>query len=69
MAEAGLVPNDVDADVLGGVALTWDTPPLRDGWSMWVACMNTGEVTLVISDAERVRSHGMVDMGRKREAA
>lgn len=69
MAEWGLVPDDVAADVLGGVALYWCEVPLKPGWTMWIACHNSGAVTCVISDGERVTSHGMIEAGARTEAA
>lgn len=69
LAEVGFVPGDIAADVLGGVALYYEAPPLRDGWSLWLGCMNSGAVTTVVADPTQVVSHGMVDMRRTAKAS
>jgi hypothetical protein len=60
-AEAtGVEVDEVDGDVLGGVAIylqpLWPRAP-----RIWIACMNTGSDTAVWSDASRVIRSSNVD--------
>ena len=56
--ENGLVVTEVDADVLGGVAVRLQAHVLRPVRTAWVACMNNSRDTLVMSeDGRGVVSH------------
>jgi hypothetical protein len=59
--ESGLVMTDVDADVLGGVAVWLRADPMSPVRSAWIACMNNGQDTLVLSEARDVTGHAPWD--------
>lgn len=58
-----LAISEIDADVLGGVSVY-----LRgnSGRKAWIACMNTGEDTVVLSDQEVVDSTSLHPDSRRR---
>jgi hypothetical protein len=51
---SGASPDDIeiDADVLGGVAV-WFYPPRTGGMRIWIACMNSGSCVATILEADR----------------
>jgi hypothetical protein len=55
---AGLRVSDVDADVLGGVAVWLKGDLEANRLSAWIACMNNGHDTVVLSAGDEVHSHG-----------
>ena len=55
--ESGLVVTDVDADVLGGVGVWLRAHPVSPARSVWIACMNNGQDTIVMSEARAVTGH------------
>lgn len=57
MASVGLAPDDVDADVLGGVALGWCRPPLKPGWHAWLAIHNSGALVMIVTDGCETSSY------------
>lgn len=55
----GLVVYDVDADVRGGVSIILQAEHRR----AWIACMNGGDDTTVMSVRGQVRDHCMFSLG------
>jgi hypothetical protein len=54
--DAGLRVSEIDADVLGGVAV-WLKGERGDERAAWIACMNSGEDALVLSEGRTVHAH------------
>ena len=52
--DRALVIEDVDADVLGGVAV-WLVSAAGSRRRAWIACMNDGQDTLVLQDGSEVQ--------------
>jgi len=57
--QQGLVITEVDADVLGGVAI-WMAG--QSGTTAWVACMNNGAKTLVLTENGDVNHSSWTDL-------
>lgn len=58
-AQLDIVPDDVDSDVLGGVALYFIGLNER---IVWIACMNSGTETIVFSEAGAVVRHATFEL-------
>lgn len=58
-AEIDLVVDEVDSDVLGGVALHFTG---SNEQAVWIACMNNGTDTIVFSQVGAVVRHATFDM-------
>jgi len=61
--ESGLVATDVEADVLGGVGVVLRAYPRTMSGSAWIACMNNGKDTIVLSRRTDVCGHASWDAG------
>lgn len=57
----GLLVVDLDADVLGGVALYIKASAGADR-QVWIGCMNKGGDTAVMSTSSKVEDHCMFDL-------
>jgi hypothetical protein len=57
----GLTVAEVDADVMGGIAVFLASSP--PGRSAWIACMNKGGDTAVLSEGSRGGDHFMFSLG------
>jgi hypothetical protein len=61
--ETGLVATDFEADVLGGVGIVLRSYPGITSGTAWIACMNGGADTIVLSRGTGVCGHALWDEG------
>jgi hypothetical protein len=66
---AGLVVEDIDADVLGGVGLWVRAYAHRGARTVWIACMNNGQDTAVLSEGRSVVGHQRWDASEATKAS
>jgi hypothetical protein len=62
--KSGFVVTDVDADVLGGVGVVVRASPISAAGMAWIACMNDGSDTFVLSKGTEVCGHAAWDADR-----